>query len=72
MSLWSWAHLELVHLMWPAALLVVFLGYGELAHRSQLGRFVSATMQERLAVSVSRQRRVLRLFFIFAGFDLVS
>ncbi len=66
MSTWSWAHLELVHLMWPAAALVVFLGYGELAHRNQLGRFVSATMQKRLASSVSRERRVLRLFFVFA------
>lgn len=66
MSSWSWAHLELVHLMWPAAVLVVVLGYGELAQQNQLGRFVSATMQKRLAISVSRQRRVLRLFFIFA------
>ncbi len=66
MSSWNWVHLDLVHLIWPAALLVVFLGYGELAHRNQLSRFVSVTMQKRLAVSVSRQRRVLRLFFIFA------
>ncbi len=63
---WSWAHLELVHLIWPAAALVAFLGYRELANRNLLGRFVSAAMQKRLAVSVSRERRVLRLFFIFA------
>lgn len=66
MSSWSWAHLELVHLFWPAAALVAFLGYGEFAHRSQLGKFVSATMQKRLAVSASQERRVMRLFAIFA------
>ncbi|MCP4445015.1 MAG: VWA domain-containing protein [Myxococcales bacterium] len=66
MSSLNWAHLELVHLMWPAAALVIFLAYGELAHRNHLGRFVSATMQKRLAVSISRERRVVRLFFVFA------
>jgi len=65
MSTWSWAHLGLVHLMWPAAALVVFLGYRELANRNLLGRFVSVKMQRRLSVSVSRERRVLRLFFVF-------
>ncbi len=66
MSSWSWAHLELVHLFWPAVALVAFLGYGEFAHKSQLGRFVSTTMQKRLAVSASPERRVMRLFFVFA------
>ncbi len=63
---WSWAHLELVHLIWPAAALVTFLGYRELANRNLLGRFISAAMQKRLAVTVSRERRVFRLFFVFA------
>jgi len=67
MNQWSWAHLELVHLMWPAAALVAFLGYREFANRQHLGRFVSKEMQKRLVHSISRERRVFRLFFIFAA-----
>mgnify|MGYP001549392068 CR=1 FL=1 len=63
MSSWTWLHLELVHLLWPVAALVAFLGYREFASRSALGQFVSAAMQRRLATTISAERKAARLFF---------
>ncbi len=66
MSSWVWMHMERVHLLWPVAALVALLAYRELANRNELGRFLSPIMQRRLASGISAERRVLRLFFIFA------
>lgn len=68
MSSWTWLHQSMVHLLWPAAALVVFLAYREFANQTELGRFVSATMQRRLAAKVSAERKVLRLVFIGVTF----
>lgn len=65
MSSWSWLHLELVHLLWPAAALVALLGYREFSG-SDLGRFVSPAMQKRLANTLTAERKLLRLICIFA------
>ncbi len=66
MSSWTWMHVELVHLIWPALALVSFMAYREISHRSELGLFISKTMQSRLARVASLERKLLRLFFSFA------
>lgn len=66
MSSWTWLHLAWVHLLWPAGVFVAFLAYREFASKSALHQFVSATMQKRLASSVSVERKIARLVFTFA------
>lgn len=68
MNSWTWLHPEWVHLIWPAALFVAFLGWRALASRSALNQFVSPAMQERLATSVSLSRRLTQLVFVLATF----
>ena len=67
MSSWTWAHPEMVHLYWVVAAFVGLLAYRELATRSELSRFVSKSMQRRLATTLSAERRVLRLFMMAAA-----
>lgn len=74
MSSWTWMHMELVHLMWPALALVAFMGYREVAHQSELARFISPEMQKRLATKISLERKLLRLLFVFGtlAFGIVA
>ncbi|MDE0661327.1 MAG: VWA domain-containing protein [Gammaproteobacteria bacterium] len=55
-----------VHVVWPAMALVVALAFLEFRGRDLLARFVSSTMQTRLAESASTARRVVKLVLIFA------
>ena len=55
-----------IHAVWPALALTVALGFLELRSRDVLGRFVSATMQPRLARSATVPRRITKLVLVLA------
>jgi len=62
----TFAHLEWVHLVWVALALVALLALLEFRARDTLGRFISATMQIRLAERPSAGRRTVKLGLILA------
>ena len=62
----NFADQQWVHLVWAALVLVALLTAFELRGRDHLGRFVSALMQRRLAVSQTLARRLTRLGLILA------
>ena len=55
-----------IHAVWPALAVVAALAYLELRGRAALGRFVSPTMQLRLAAGASLSRRLVKLALILA------
>ena len=55
-----------VHGVWPALALVVALAFVEFRGRDLLARFVSSTMQTRLAQGASTTRRIVKLVLILA------
>ena len=55
-----------VHGVWLALALCAGLGYFESRQQGALGRFVSPTMQARLAVGVSKPRRLVKLALVLA------
>lgn len=55
-----------VHLVWLAVGFVALLAFLELRARDTLGRFLSATMQTRLAQRQTLIRRTLKLVLVFA------
>ena len=60
------ANPDWVHAVWPVLALVCALAFLEFRGRGLLGRFVSTTMQPRLAQGASTTRRVVKLVFILA------
>lgn len=60
------ANPELVHLVWLVVALTGLLAVLEFRSRDGLGRFLSATMQQRLARTASLPRRIARLALVFA------
>jgi Ca-activated chloride channel family protein len=55
-----------VHLVWAALALVVVLAFLEFGARDKLGRFLSATMQARLARTQRLWRRTVKLLLVLA------
>lgn len=60
------ANPDWVHAVWPVLALVCALAFLEFRGRGLLARFVSTTMQPRLAQGASTTRRVVKLVFILA------
>ncbi len=55
---------QMVHAVWPALLVAAALAFLEFRGRDVLGRFVSPTMQARLAVGASTTRRAVKLALV--------
>jgi Ca-activated chloride channel family protein len=63
----TFANQQWVHLVWAALALVAVLAVLELRARDTLGRFISATMQTRLAERQTMTRRLTKLGLILAS-----
>lgn len=66
----TFAHPELIHLLWLAIAIVGLLGWLDLRGGDALGRFISRTMQLRLAQRPSLAVRVARLCLVLAALVL--
>lgn len=61
MTPWTFAHRDLVHLIWAVLAIVVGLAIFELRGRDALARFLSPAMQRRLATRPTNGRVIARL-----------
>ena len=63
---WTFAHVELAHLLWIALLLAVAFALLEVRNRDALGQFLSPVMQRRLSARPGDGRVATRLGFVLA------
>ena len=66
MDAWVFAEQHWVHLVWAALAVIIVLAYREFGARDTLGRFLSRTMQGRLASTQTLTRRAIKLVLVLA------